>query len=274
MRRSTAPGRASACRASRIRAPCAATTAASSRGQRRADERTVFERARRRTWRRILRPQPYGHDDLAGNVWECAGRRLRPVRLSPSWCTASEGRPGTCDEIMSRHRTSYERPANKASPARIRSRASAAEEYPGRRLLTTGRRLRSTNRIHHPPRFKLRMMAPAARKTCGEAGQPRMRQLPTKLLRRARRRSGRYDEPGRQLRFTTIVFWRNTRPERERFVAIHPVNGATRVRATCLRDLLRNLTTVRRDNNRARACRGGRSDASRSPCAAAASSAG
>ena len=41
---------------------------------------------------------PYGHDDLAGNVWEWMEDEYDPFAYSRA--TASVGRPGTCAQIM------------------------------------------------------------------------------------------------------------------------------------------------------------------------------
>src|ERR1019366_6489314 len=41
---------------------------------------------------------PYGHDDLAGNVWEWMQDEYDPYAYRRA--TAPEGKPGTCAEIM------------------------------------------------------------------------------------------------------------------------------------------------------------------------------
>jgi formylglycine-generating enzyme required for sulfatase activity len=97
---------------------------------------------------------PYGHDDLAGNVWEWIDDDYDPFAYGRS--TASEGKPGTCDEILA---------------AQNKLRADGKQGFTGTNPIPTSCEkairggaynypaggLRSTNRVHHPPTFKLRM---------------------------------------------------------------------------------------------------------------------
>ncbi|MBX3205301.1 MAG: SUMF1/EgtB/PvdO family nonheme iron enzyme [Labilithrix sp.] len=97
---------------------------------------------------------PYGHDDLAGNVWEWIEDDYDPFAYTRS--TAGEGKPGTCDEIVA---------------AQNKLRAEGKQGFTGTNPIPTecekairggaynypGPGLRSTNRVHHPARFKLRM---------------------------------------------------------------------------------------------------------------------
>ena len=97
---------------------------------------------------------PYGHDDLAGNVWEWIDDDYDPYAYSRAG--APEGRPGTCEQILA---------------AQNELRAQGKQGYTGSNPIPTeceksirggaynypANGLRSTNRIHHPPRFKLRM---------------------------------------------------------------------------------------------------------------------
>lgn len=97
---------------------------------------------------------PYGHDDLAGNVWEWIEDDYDPFAYTRSG--SAEGKPGSCDEILvaqnqlraeGRHGFTGTNPIPTTCEKSIRG---GAYNYPA-----VG--LRSTNRIHHPPGFKLRM---------------------------------------------------------------------------------------------------------------------
>lgn len=97
---------------------------------------------------------PYGHDDLTGNVWEWLDDDYDPLAYTRA--TAPEGKPGTCDEILA---------------AQNKLRAEGRQGFTGTNPIPTeceknirggaynyGREgLRSTNRIHHASRMKLRM---------------------------------------------------------------------------------------------------------------------
>jgi formylglycine-generating enzyme required for sulfatase activity len=97
---------------------------------------------------------PYGHDDLAGNVWEWIDDDYDPYAYKRAG--APEGKPGSCDEIKK---------------AQDELRAKNVEGFTGSNPIPTdcdksirggaynypGSGLRSTNRIHHPPNFRLRM---------------------------------------------------------------------------------------------------------------------
>ncbi len=97
---------------------------------------------------------PYGHDDLAGNVWEWIEDDYDPLAYNRP--TAGEGKAGTCEEILA---------------AQNKLRSEGKQGFTGTNPIPTecekairggaynygGPGLRSTNRVHHPPRFKLRM---------------------------------------------------------------------------------------------------------------------
>lgn len=98
---------------------------------------------------------PYGHDDLAGNVWEWMADDYDPIAYTRP--TANEGKPGTCDEIIA---------------AQNKLRAEGRQGFTGTNPIPTeceksirggaynyaASGLRSTNRVHHHARFKLRML--------------------------------------------------------------------------------------------------------------------
>ncbi len=97
---------------------------------------------------------PYGHDDLAGNVWEWIEDDYDPLAYTRP--TASEGKPGSCDEILAAQnklRAEGKQGFTGTNPIPTECEKSirgGAYNYPAHGL-------RSTNRIHHPARFKLRM---------------------------------------------------------------------------------------------------------------------
>jgi formylglycine-generating enzyme required for sulfatase activity len=97
---------------------------------------------------------PYGHDDLAGNVWEWIDDDYDPLAYSRAG--APEGKPGSCDEIVAAQnklRAESKQGFTGSNPIPTECEKSirgGAYNYPAGGL-------RSTNRIHHPPSFKLRM---------------------------------------------------------------------------------------------------------------------
>ena len=97
---------------------------------------------------------PFGHDDLAGNVWEWIEDDYDPFAYTRP--TASEGKPGSCEEIIAAQnklRAEGKQGFTGSNPIPTdceKSIRGGAYNYPAQGL-------RSTNRIHHPPRFKLRM---------------------------------------------------------------------------------------------------------------------
>jgi formylglycine-generating enzyme required for sulfatase activity len=97
---------------------------------------------------------PYGHDDLAGNVWEWIEDDYDPFAYARSG--APEGKPGTCDEIRAAQdklRAQGKQGYTGSNPIPVECEKSirgGAYNYPAGGI-------RSTNRIHHPASFRLRM---------------------------------------------------------------------------------------------------------------------
>lgn len=97
---------------------------------------------------------PYGHDDLAGNVWEWMEDLYDPLAYTRPG--ASRGEPGTCEEILEAQR---------------KLRAEGKQGFTGSNPIPTecersiragaynydADGLRSTNRVHHPGSFRLLM---------------------------------------------------------------------------------------------------------------------
>lgn len=118
-------------------------------------ERTVFEtNAPEEVGTHPKGRGPYGHDDLAGNVWEWMADDYDPYAYKRP--TANEGKPAGCDEIVkaqnelrAQHKQGYTG-SNPIPTECEKSIRGGAYNYPGNGL-------RSTNRVHHPPKFRLRM---------------------------------------------------------------------------------------------------------------------
>ncbi len=97
---------------------------------------------------------PYGHLDLAGNVWEWVADRYDPYAYRRE--TASKGIPGTCDEIMVtlkelKRKKMQGFTGKNPIPEECENvlRGGAFNYFPFG--------LRSTNRVHHPGRWKMIM---------------------------------------------------------------------------------------------------------------------
>jgi formylglycine-generating enzyme required for sulfatase activity len=97
---------------------------------------------------------PYGHDDLAGNVWEWMEDLYDPFAYTRPG--ANQGTPGTCEEILraqnqlrSEGRQGYTG-SNPIPNECERSIRGGAYNYDADGL-------RSTNRVHHPGKYRLLM---------------------------------------------------------------------------------------------------------------------
>lgn len=97
---------------------------------------------------------PFGHLDLAGNVWEWTADHYDPLAYTRP--NAREGRPGDCAEILraqdklrAEHREGFTG-TNPIPTECERVLRGGAFNYPPRGL-------RVTNRVHHPARFRLVM---------------------------------------------------------------------------------------------------------------------
>lgn len=97
---------------------------------------------------------PYGHDDLTGNVWEWMDDDYDPFAYTRGG--AGEGKPGTCDDIrkaQDKLRAEKRDGFTGSNPIPTECEKSirgGAYNYPAYGL-------RSTNRVHHPGSFRLKM---------------------------------------------------------------------------------------------------------------------
>jgi formylglycine-generating enzyme required for sulfatase activity len=97
---------------------------------------------------------PYGHDDLAGNVWEWMEDEYDPFAYTRP--TAPEGKPGSCPEILSAQdklRDEGKQGFTGSNPIpRI-----CEHVLRGGAFNYDGPGLRASNRVHHPGHYRLVM---------------------------------------------------------------------------------------------------------------------
>lgn len=111
---------------------------------------------------------PFGHEDLAGNVWEWMEDEYDPYAYRRSG--AAEGRPGSCaeigaaqDELRRQHKQGFT--GSNAIPTECeRSIRGGAYNY-----MASG--LRASNRVHHAASYRLPVLGFRCAKSA-PAGQP------------------------------------------------------------------------------------------------------
>jgi formylglycine-generating enzyme required for sulfatase activity len=97
---------------------------------------------------------PYGHDDLAGNVWEWMDDEYDPFAYRRSG--AGEGKPGSCAEILASQEKLREEGKQGFTGSNPIPRI-CEHVLRGGAFNYDGPGLRATNRVHHPGHFRLVM---------------------------------------------------------------------------------------------------------------------
>jgi formylglycine-generating enzyme required for sulfatase activity len=98
---------------------------------------------------------PYGHDDLAGNVWEWMDDEYDPFAYRRA--TAAEGRPGSCSEILETQNT-LRRQGQQGFTGSNPIPTECEHSIRGGAFNYDPHGLRSTNRVHHPGGFRIVML--------------------------------------------------------------------------------------------------------------------
>ncbi|HEY4158390.1 MAG TPA: formylglycine-generating enzyme family protein [Polyangiaceae bacterium] len=95
---------------------------------------------------------PYGHFDLTGNVWEWTADIYDPMAYQRA--ASAQGVPGTCDEVLAslasirRQKLKGFTGSNPIPTGCERALRGGAFNYPGAGL-------RASNRVHHPPEWRM-----------------------------------------------------------------------------------------------------------------------
>ena len=97
---------------------------------------------------------PYGHLDLAGNVWEWVADEYDPYAYRR--LTSNTGKPGTCTEIMGAL-DELRRTSRKGFTGSNPIPVECEHVLRGGAYNYAKNGLRTTNRVHHPGRFRLVM---------------------------------------------------------------------------------------------------------------------